>query len=259
MSGVFVRGLWGESPEDSEWPTAGHDSALVEAKRALTADFQPSPVLVYAWGQRNFDCLRSFGYDPILVSADAIVNYSTDGQERNSRSRFQVNWGVSHWRQKLQCIRMALESHDVGRAAIWMDWDVWQVAKLPADFWGRLEKGQDFQASLRIYVRKQCGWRRGDWAGMRRVPHGAWTYCRSLETVNRAIEVHAEHVPTFTDEVAWAKLLDIRHDRWIGDDKYKSMGYEPYCYNQGMGRRAIGRTVHPCDPSTKLFQNMGRY
>ncbi len=243
-----MRALWGE-PEGSVCPTKGYASAVAHIERASEAPYQPVPSVTYSWGLDNHGMLDILGLDPVLADAAPIVNYSTDGRPRDSCSRHHVNWGVSHWRQKLYSIQMTLRSHEV---AIWLDWDVWQMKELPDDFWDRLGAGQPYQASLRKYVRRQCPWRKRDQVGRCRVPHGAWTYCRSKDLITQAIDTHEKYVPTLTDEVAWAKLIDIRHNGWIGDDEWKRLGYEPFCYDQ----QGDSRVIHPCEEP--LFKNVGK-
>lgn len=247
-AGVFVRGLWGEA-QDAKHPTSGHGRALQAAKRSCRAPHQPEPQVVYVWGNENFAALERFRLNLVLVSPDPLTNYGTTDVARDCTSRGQVNWGVSMWRHKLEAIRMALDHHP---AIVWLDWDTHQVANLPPDFWQRLAAGQPFQGSLRQYKRKQCLWR-PEKDNPRLVPHGAWIYCREQRLVERAIELHAERVPTFTDETAWAAVLDELLGGWKGRDEYHRRGFEPYCYLQGQNNwRQFFK------PTEVIFENTGR-
>lgn len=254
MSGVFVHGLWGEA-EGSQFPTRGHGRTLSEVQRFLDAPWAGNlPTVTFAWGAENYDALASLGFSPILASRVPIVNYSTDGRPREAREGNQVNWGTSHWRQKLVCMKLAMESGH--NAIVWLDWDARPEKELPPGFWGRLAEGASFQASLRRYTRPQCGWR-SDRTGKRRVPHGAWVYCRDIGLIDQAIEMHERHVSGCTDEVAWAKTLDTIHGGWTGEDGYKRLGHVPFCYSQGMLPMKRSRMVHPCEDP--IFINTGKY
>lgn len=252
-TGAFVRGLWGEA-DGSPHSTAGHKNSTRSVRRSRKYPYPLDPLLVYVWGEKNLDYVRGKGYDPILVSPNPVENYSGGDGPRSSQAsggekgKHQINWGISFWRQKLECIRMGLLNYP---AVIWLDWDTTQIQPLPDNFWQRMAEGQPVQAGLRQYKRAQCPWREH---GRGQIPHGAFLYCRELRLVERAIEFHATKCPTCTDEVAWALVIEEMMGGWTKDYRdYHRLGFEPFCYDQ----RRIWRQFFPC--REPLFLNIGRY
>jgi len=226
-----------------------YDRSLREAARRVRAksfNLERENCRIFAFGLENTAFLDSLGVEWICLSSDPLVNW-TAATDRNPSEDGRVNWGLSHWRHKLECIRAGLT---VSEAVIWLDWDCHLCEPLPADFWDRLATGPPFRASLRFYRHRQVS-RPGRMAG-RYVPHGAWQYFRR-DWIDRAIETHARRCPGATDEVGMAYFLDELHDGWIGVEQWAKL-YEPDCYDQ----RHRLRQIIPL-AGRPLFRNWGRW
>ena len=246
--GVFVRGFWGDS--DPSYPTTTRTKTLRDIRKSLAAEFQPEPLIVYCWGTENFEFLKSLGVEAELVSERPIEDYSNGKTPRdaiNPKGKGKINYGVSMWRHKLECIRMALRNY--GKQVIWLDWDVHQIRPIPSHFWAYLEVGRPIRAALRSYKRPQCPWRPR--ADRRLVVHGGFIYCRWLALIEQIIEVHSTKFPTYTDETPISWVIDELMGGWRGPNAFFAEGFSPPFYDQRK------QAVHP-RPENPVFQNRGK-
>lgn len=224
---TFIRGLWGETFQESG-PSA--TITLQDTHRKILESWyefeQPSPCINLTFGGRNTDFLTTNGIPCIELSSSGIVNWS--GRiERAPSVCGRVNWGLSFWRHKLECIRTALQFF---REVVWLDWDCHMLRRQPDGLWERLGIGQPWQAQLRQYTRRHCsrGIIRGD---ARKLPHGGFLYFRDPEIVRELIHVHEHFVPTCTDEIAMTLLYRRMTGHWIDVEKWYGDGYSPFCYS----------------------------
>lgn len=223
---VFIRGLWGDTVQEAEEAETCtiHDTyrKLIEA---WTEYEQPTPCINFSFGTHNSEFLKRHGIPRIELAREGIVNWSGMA-DRNPGSGGRVNWGLSFWRHKLECIRTALEFF---QEVIWLDWDCHLLRKLQPGFWERIRLGQPWQAQLRRYARHHCP--RGIIRGKQRIlPHGGFLYFRDAEIVKELIKIHEETVPSCTDEVGMALLYRRLTGHWIEVEKWFRDGYAPFCY-----------------------------
>jgi len=223
---AFIRGLWGETVHESG-PSA--TSTLQDTHRkvleAWTGFDQPSPCINFTFGTHNTEFLSTNGIPCIELSRQGIVNWN-GRSDRSASSDGRVNWGLSFWRHKLECIRTASQFF---REVLWLDWDCHMLRKQPDGIWERLGLGQPWQAQLRNYRRRHCP--RGMILGNARVlPHGGFIYFRDAEIVKELIRVHEQLVPESTDEIAMAILYRRMTGDWITVEKWFRDGYAPFCY-----------------------------
>lgn len=223
---TFIRGLWGETVQESgDAATVTLQETHRRVLESWTEFDQPSPCINFTFGSYNTEFLTSNGIPCTELSRSGIVNW-TGRKDRASSSCGRVNWGLSFWRHKLECIRTALQSF---REVIWLDWDCRLMRRQPAGLWERIGIGQPWQAQLRHYTRRHSprGAIRGD---ARILPHGGFIYFRDLQIVRELIQVHEQLVPTCTDEIAMAILYRRLTGYWINVDKWHRDGYAPFCY-----------------------------
>lgn len=214
---AFISGLWGDS-EVQRLPKVRRDMVV-----AMAREHQPAPRVAYCFGEENAEELSPYGLEVRLLEKAGVVDFRQQG-ERRTTQRGVHNYGVSMWRHKLEILRLALENY---RHVVWLDWDCWLHAPLPASFWDRLARGADIQAKMRQYKRRQCPWRKQD---LRCVPSAAWIYLRNRSLADRMLEIHDEF-PRWREEQAMAYAIDERIGGWQGAEVYAELGYEPYCFN----------------------------
>ncbi|NQU12084.1 hypothetical protein HQ590_14915 [bacterium] len=210
-------------------------------------------MICYCFGTENLDRIRKLGAGAVgelhLAHEKPIVNF-TGQADRNCHSKGRINWGLNFWHHKIMAIEMAVAEHG---PVVWLDWDVWQVAALPGDFWRALASGPPLQAALRVYRRPQCHWRRRhlDPGARYHVPHGAFLYCRSLEAIQRVAEIHRQDHPTQTDEIAMARYFDEVDSGWVGATVHQGLR-DPGVYDMRK------KYAYP-PPARPIFQNRGKY
>ncbi len=246
MNYAFVHGLWGDETTLPHYRDKLHQIVLE------SRDHQPDDLAVYACGKDNVDIIRDAGYDPIMLHENPIVNWDNSTEPRNTHAEGRMNWGLSFWRHKLECIKAALGDFD---AVVWLDWDVHCVAPVPDDYWEELAEGQPIQAALRRYKHRQCKWRAG--IGEQILPHGACIYCRDITIVERTIEVHRELADEYgdlgKDETAIARVIDERMGGWKGVEEY-CIDYDLPYYDM---RKRYARLPDRGNPI--VFLNRGRF
>ncbi len=229
MKTSFVRCLWG----DRLIPRS-RNKIITDLETCLNQPLQ-LPFACYSFGRENTHLLRSLGLDPTELSRHGIVNFFGASRRNPQPSpRFHKgiyhhpspihNWGVSMWRHKLAAMDAALGDYD---QVVWLDWDARLLRRLPADFWQRIQRGAEVQASLRQYHRIKCPWRRA--TGRRLVPGGAFVAVRGRDTIRQLLEIQAQH-PLEDDEITYARWTDLQQGGWQDEHAYRAAGYEPWCY-----------------------------
>jgi len=230
MKRCFIRGLWGDNY------LRPYEKVRRDVANAVVWPHKPSPMQVYCYGVENEAYLKTLGVTPRRMSKEPVVNF-TGGTDRNIVQDYtgSFGWGMSTWRHKLDVLERALSEYE---EVVWLDWDVKQFEPMPADFWERLRMGRCFQAAIKQYRRIQLGHRRID---KRKIPHGAFIYCRSLPAIREIIEIHRA-MPLAMDEHAYMVWID-RQTPWTGVDGYKAAGWEPWCYYHAESVLILERVV----------------
>ena len=160
MTGIFLRGLWGDSLIP-RWPKAKQDAWL-----ARWHDF-PIEGPVVAFGDENAEWLRKCGWQDVLqIGSRGLMGEGERGTD------IHAPYGQSIWAHKLVAVLTAMAYYANDRV-VWLDWDCRLFRPLPPMFWDELP-GQ-FQSPLTIYVRPQCEWRE-DTHAQRIVPSGSWFF-----------------------------------------------------------------------------------
>lgn len=260
MTGIFIRGLWGDALTQSRPRRryAPGTTASRNKSRQDVADFAFSsldihdhltvPERYYAWGWANEMFLNAIGLQDVRRLSDLPLPVMGDEAARNAQRSAHVNWGVAMSRLKFDAILDALRDYP---ACVWLDWDVRTVAPVPADFWQRMAKGRPLQTALRQGLRNPPSWWRKN-AGRRFQHDGAFIYVRGTETAQRLRELADEHL-AWTDEMVIGLLADeMQGGRWRNLRSYVNWHYVPYCYDTGSDKyRATGTRE-------RIFVNTGK-
>ena len=191
---TFVHALWGDEIVAS-WPKILRDIQWGWSWRNKPKEFKR---LVFAYGKQNWRYLRQFGFKPMLLSQQPVVDFLGVGNRtadgRGTRGVF--NYGISMWEHKRHAIQTAFEQGC--DEVLWLDWDTREKSK-DYSVLEQLKDGPEFQGRLRWYKNVSSA------GGLREVYHGGCYYLRSpriMEEVAR-IRPQAKYV---TDEVliTWA-------------------------------------------------------
>ena len=238
-TGRFVSALWGDEHTQAHYgrrPVPG--KAVLDAVAAAESRFGMAiDRAVFAFGKENLASLKRIGFKPTLLSEDRLPNCRSDAPRSPSKG-YQVNWGVSQWRYKLEAMSAAM---DGAGAVVWLDWDVHALQELPEDLWDRLANGPPIQAALRLLWHCQCGWRQtksllphaldvmvDDWRWQH---HGGLVYVRGQGTMRDLLTISDGH-QDWGDEIVFGALVDkLMGGAWLGARAYHDMGFEPYCYD----------------------------
>lgn len=252
--GVFVRGLWG----DLEVPRL--EKVKNDVRLAASNEFQPTPVVGFAYSEPNVTNMRELGglADVVKLSDSPLVDWHGRGErmikvevprypsQRRSKlvsaelASVHLPFGVSIWRHKLECIKAAFKHAE---AVCWLDWDCRLVRPLPDTWWHLMSKGKPFQAALTTYKKPKAHWRPGPFGVISRhqVPCGSLVYCRDPKIIDRMIEIQDQN-PDWYDEQVYAKWVDEDCGGWFGPDCYYKAGYSP-------DNTLVHRAIHiPRDP-----------
>lgn len=230
MSNTFLRVIFGDKR------IANFQSVLDEVRWCIAQPFQPSPTLWYVYGRENADFLRSLGIDPIVMDEESFCRFGSDREEQ-AHHYATIRYGSACWRHRYPAIRHALESHS---AIVSLDLDTVLTEPLPPDFWDRMAAGACFQATLQQNHRKRAGHRmKQTWDGKgpvdedaRKTPAGACLYWRGTQAVDIVLRMYAER-PFEYDLHLLARMTDELMGGWKGWNRYKELGFEPYCHSLG--------------------------
>ena len=207
---IYVRALWGD-------PTVcTYAKSLWDIKHRSTSLPESCDLRIVAYGVRNADFLDGLGYERNIIYRADILPDEYDKLNPNrpkpvsKRRANTVVDGVMMWWHKLAAIRCAIASQKDYKTAdcIWLDWDT-QVLKEPDDeLYDMLRAGSPLQGC-------ECPWKtpRAPWRERSRIKwgyHGGAYYVRGLALMQRAIELHAELFPLYSDETVMCYLAD--HD-----------------------------------------------
>jgi hypothetical protein len=239
MTGLFIRGLWGDSS------ITVHQKTLQDVSVTLHGN-EPAPIEYFAYGRANADYIRKKGAKVTKLSKHPIIKF-TDQRRRESSEKGRVNWGMNMWRHKLEIIRCALHT---AAHVVWIDWDIRlnpELTEVPADFWDRMAAGQPIQGAIRIYRNAMFAHRRDYW-GRRQIVHGGFYYFRGLDTINQIIEIFEQDYPLSLDEQAVGHWIEQRMGKWDAKE-FREQGYRAYCY---WTRSQFDK------PETIVFANQGR-
>ena len=215
----FVSALWSDKHVETRC-TAWQNAC--DAVRRWRNGFRVTPHVVLVFGLDNLSFLKHIGADEFctlrLIDADGVVNYNWDDSERNSMRRGRINWGLSYWGQKLHAIEYALRR--IAPHVMWLDLDCKLKRPVPDDFWDTLKAGPSFRSSAISYLVPLCTWR-PDVEERRFAPHGAVYYCRDVEIISTAREIHRVSLcPSDEAAVALSVEQHLMNGVWPGVKEY---------------------------------------
>lgn len=239
LKNLFIRGLWG----DVAIPRLS--KVRKDIQRAAGVIHQPLPVMGFGFGEENAEVMREDGSLASVrqVGNEPLVDWAKTGNrntavevqrhpgQRSVRSRPQpvvshhLPFGVSIWRHKLECLRLALRE---ASAVCWLDWDCRLVRELPSDWWEVMSRGKPFQAALTTYKKPKAHWRPGAFGDISRnqVPCGSLVYCRDPGIIDEMIELQTYNRDWY-DEQVYAAWVDRANGGWVGPEQYQKLGFSP--------------------------------
>lgn len=218
MISAFIRAIWGDM-----WCNVPcYENLLKEVKDNHTGAWHPPGTVTYCYGWENEAYLRSVGISPILLSQSSVMNF-TGQPERSPSPDGWVHYGISMFYHTLYTIHEALNSFD---EVVFLDWDTVLMGELPKDFWDKIREGQPFKAGLVRTKRPSCPWRT---TGANERPHAGLIYCRDKSIMARMMELYPS-MPLTIQETIFALWADEVMGGWSAD-RWKSEGYEPYCFS----------------------------
>jgi hypothetical protein len=243
---AFIRGIFGDH-EIAKWP-----KIIVDAVTNVNGRHHPPKIETYCYGKVNSSILNWLRVGYRVLSNDPVQQWEFAGEKRSpsssgmAKSRGMVNYGVSIWRHKLEIIHTALQER---KAVVWLDWDCWQIKKLPRVFWKWMHQGQPLQCSMLKFMKPKVPGREG--AAACYSPHGAFIYCRDIKIIDELLALSQQH-PTYYDETLIALWIEQHWGRpWQdGDDqRWVNEGWEPFagCY----------RTRHQVRPNAQAYFREG--
>jgi len=237
----FVRALWGDEA------VVRRSKVVEDIEDHCKRPLQARPEVVFSYGDENHELLRGFGMNPIKVTDDPVVDWDGTG-DRDSHDRGGYNYGYILWRHKTDAILRAFEHFD---EVIWLDWDV-RVLKEPTEaMWARLRLGAPIQMPLCQYHRRICRWR-GKYHS-RKLPLGAWLYCRAPWIVERVNELYRDD-KTAVDQTLFAMVMDQMSGMYekgaFTVEGYVMHGFQPYCV------RIFDQVVKPEEPLFKIKRSI---
>lgn len=232
MKRALIRALWGIYKKDEKHPEIINTlsqkhcdltvSRYLSRRNKMDRDMYKiwrnklnDPFIVYVFGKENFEKVKTFGFNAVLINENpAPFNLITET-----------------YRNKLEIIKYAMEV-DGYDEIVYMDWDTIPTKKLLPNFWDILGKKEVFQANLQTYCRRKCPWRRsGDF---RKVPNGGFIYIRDKSIPSKVIsyweELCLKKIQSDNDEPAFAMLTDNMVGGWKGIDLYWKL-FEPEVCN----------------------------
>lgn len=222
--GKIIRTLFGPFCVNS----VERDSVLARVRREFVKAIKRGSDcdFVLTCGRENDRFARSLGVKSILVSKDP-------------------NPCETCWHTRLMLFICAFDYCD---EFVQLDWDTTQTRSLPKNFWERCRERQSFQAPLIQYVRSRCHWRLSH-PEIRQAPCGSYIYCRELHDMIEAY-AHSMHPRRHLDEIAFARMIDLRLEGKYTAKKYFEAGFEPlFTYNK---RSPI---KHLLDHSLQIFRH----
>jgi hypothetical protein len=178
--------------------------------------------IVYAFGEKCAEAVRSYGIEPITMSDDSPYTTMKMGQ----------------WRKRYIALQDAFEKHD---QVVSMDIDCVMVQDdLPSDFWGRLANGKSMQYPLvgPYSTHIKTPWRPED--GYKFNTTSCWFYLRERRRVTDMLQVMDEHHGEWDDEIGASWLIDQEMGGWQGPNAYRAAGYDP-----SFVRVRYGHPYHP--------------
>lgn len=194
----FIRALWGIHDEGHR--ITRRRFRIDKDITSILGNKNNEPFKVYVMGEENYEGLKSYGFDCVMVDKNPAP--------------FDL---VKHqYRHKLEIIKFAMEEEGYDEL-VYLDWDCFPQKKLPSEFWKELNKKEVFQANLQMYHRRKAYWRKGE---LRKVPNGGFIYLRDKTLPRKAIEWWEKLGSPDNDEPAWARLTDEMTDGWQGVDLY---------------------------------------
>lgn len=206
MKKTFIRALWGihdkEGRKSYQRRTKIDDDILLSKYNS----FQ-QPFVNYVFGEDNYKYLCDEGFDCRLVDKRPIV-WSMEEEQ---------------FRHKLEIFKVALEEYN---KIVFLDWDVFFIKELPANFWEELNKKHPLQASLRIYARPKVYWRETD---RRKIPCGSFIYIGDSKIPQDLISCWNGMRKKWSEELVIALYMDnLMGGFYI--DKYWDM-FEPMFFD----------------------------
>jgi len=168
------------------------------------------PFVTYVFGKDNFEFLKSFGFDCVLIHPEPHMFDPLKCQ----------------YRHKLETLKYAMEVEKCDEL-VHIDWDCKPQKNIDENFWKLLEKKASFQANLLQYHRVKAPWR-GD-KDTRKIPNGGFLYISDKTIPQKLIEIW-ETMKGPSAEPAMAKYVDVVTDGWKGLDTYWDL-FEPEVVN----------------------------
>jgi len=183
----FIRAIWGIY-DNSHKIIQRRQKVDLDIQRIIKSPYT-EPFRTYVLGQDNYNRLIKMGVtDCVLVDKRPYL--------------FDL---IKHqYRHKMELIRYAMEEDGIDEL-VYMDWDCVPRKKLPKGFWQTLRGKDVFQATLQMYHRKKCMWRK---ESVRKVPNGGFIYLRDKSLPTYAISLWENLEKPDNDEPAWAKMTD---------------------------------------------------
>lgn len=237
---AIIRGLWGRDPEDEqsqEFEFAKRFNFVSNnvtrrcrkvAKDILAAKKNPHTVIgpIYIFGEDNYKLVKDLGLDCQLIHNEP----------------YKYNPTRQHWWHKIEIYKHAFEDFD---EIVWLDWDTVATKEFPEDFWEVLGKKECFQACLWKFSKPIIKFRATRGANQR-TPNGGFVYMNDKSLVDKLFRHVKGH---WTDECAYAKLVDEISGGWKGEQAYWDR-FEP---QWSTVRRSPYR-----DPAKKEFKRKNR-
>lgn len=226
---AVIRGLWGNASlvrRRSQPPEPYCDilSAFRKAKER-----QDQVDVVYVFGRDNYDYLRHFKYNAVLLDERSWA--MPKGERLYKLQNGCVRSGASYWWHKLKILDVALQEY---QAVVWIDTRAEQRKPITDEYWLEKAAKKPVQAPIYRVVNRVWGafWR-DDKApvGLRTnrhasvfVPGCGCIYLREHEIAKELLRIQAENKHWLDHQVlAW--YMDHTGGGWAGVNRYVRRGY----------------------------------
>ena len=206
MKRGFIRGLWGIYDRSHRITRRRYN--MDRDMDRIKSNAYNEPFRVYVYGKDNFESIKGYGFDAVLLDENPAPFDLVKHQYRN----------------KLEIIKYAMEE-DGYDELVYMDWDCIPQKKLPPNYWDIFNQKEVFQANLQLYHRRKAFWRKTE---LRKVPNGGFVYIRDKTIPSKAIALW-DKIQGDNDEPAWAKMTDDMIGGWQGIEKYWELFEAPFC------------------------------
>lgn len=191
----FIRALWGDLEHHDSKPR----KEIIRCSKEQRFD-----EVVFVWGESNYDFIKSFGYEAILMSKDPY--------EYGTHYFYESHTFFLH---KLVAIKTGVELYE---QIIFLDWDIYQQKPLDLNFYSKLEE-QNSKLQIPLYcfpnnyeeyvlkewkdisredvkylhkhqsVLQKYNWQ---WANNVVVPNTSFVYCSDLSIAEEFIRINQE-------------------------------------------------------------------